>query len=294
MQITVMGHCLNALLPPDRHTVEDRVRAAADAGITHVEPFGGTWPAEADPRHTAEVVRREGDRRGVAFPAFGSNTRLGEPGERGPASLAALKREVDACQILGATVLTTAAIDAQPVAPDASVGFGLPFERAIGGVLEPLRELAEYAAERGVRIAVLNHCALVYLSWHQEWLIRLADHPAAGAAVDPGNYLYYGGEAPEEATRRLASHAALVRVGDWRPRTEAAVREEFARSGRLSLWESAPLGEGVVDHGRCLHLLRTAGYQGIVSLKSPGPPIPNAAAALRRAVERLRDWLEEA
>jgi sugar phosphate isomerase/epimerase len=134
----------------------------------------------------------------------------------------------------------------------------------------------------------------VYLSWHQEWLVRLADHPGAGAAVDPGNYLYYGGEAPEEATRRLAPHAALVRVGDWRPRTEAAVREEFARSGRLSLWESAPLGEGVVDHGRCLHLLRTAGYQGVVSLKSPGPPIPDAAAALRRAVERLRDWLEEA
>jgi sugar phosphate isomerase/epimerase len=306
MQIAVMGHCLNALLPSDQRSVEDRVRVAAETGITHVEPFGGTWPAEVDPRRTAEVVRQEGDRRGVAFPAFGSNTRLGEPGVGAglvPApragtslapTLAVLKREVDACQILGATVLTTAAIDAQPVTTDAAAGFGLPFERAIGGLLEPLRELAEYAAERGVRIAVLNHCALVYLSWHQEWLIRLADHPAAGAAVDPGNYLYYGGEDPLEATRRLASHAALVRIGDWRPRTEAAVREEFARSGRLSLWESAPLGEGVVDHGRCLHLLRTAGYQGVVSLKSPGPPIPDAHQALRRAVERLRDWREEA
>src|SRR5437016_12089544 len=79
MQIAVMGHCLNALLPPDQRTVEDRVRIAAEAGISHVEPFGGTWPADVDPRRTAERVRREGDRRGVSFPAFGSNTRLGEP-----------------------------------------------------------------------------------------------------------------------------------------------------------------------------------------------------------------------
>lgn len=305
MQIAVMGHCLNTLLPANERTLENRVRAAADAGIAHVEPFGGTWPVDVDPRQTAERVRREGERRGVSFPAFGSNTRLGDRGvgaglvpARGagtsPApTLAALKREVEACQILGATVLTTAAIDAQPVTPAAAAGFGLPFERAIGGLLEPLRELAEYAAERGVRIAVLNHCALVYLSWHQEWLIRLAGHPAAGAAVDPGNYLYYGCEAPEEATRRLAPHAAMLRIGDWRPRAEAAVREEFARSGRLSLWESAPLGEGVVDHLRCLQLLREADYKGMVSLKSPGPPIPDAAAALRRALDRLRSWVEE-
>ena len=289
MQITVMGHCLNALLPPDQRTIENRVRAAADAGIAQVEPFGGTWPADVDPRRTAERVRQEGERRGVSFPAFGSNTRLGPAGDGGRTALETLKREVEACQILGAAVLTTAAIDAPPV--DAATGQSVPFERAIGGLLEPLRELAEYAAERGVRMAVLNHCALVYLSWHQEWLIRLADHPAAGAAVDPGNYLYYGCEAPEEATRRLAPQAALMRIGDWRPRPEAAVREEFARSGRLSLWESAPLGEGVVDHVRCLQLLREAGYSGVVSLKSPGPPLPDADEALRQAWSRLGQWV---
>jgi sugar phosphate isomerase/epimerase len=292
MQIAVMGHCLNALLPAEVRTVENRVRVAAEAGITHVEPFGGTWPAEVDPRETAEVVRREGDRRDVSFPAFGSNTRLGVPGDGGRAVLETLKREVEACEILGARVLTIAAIDAQPV--DAATGLSLPFERAIGGLLGPLRELAEHAAGRGVRIAVLNHCALVYLSWHQEWLVKLADHPAARAAFDPGNYLYYGGESPVEATRRLAPDAALVRIGDWRPRPEEAVRADWVKTGRLSLWESVPLGDGAVDHRHCLRLLREAGYDGIVSLKSPGPPAPDAATALRQAVERLRVWVAEA
>src|SRR5207248_7895257 len=145
--ITVVGHCLNALLPAEERSIENRVRVAAEAGITQVEPFGGTWPADADPRKTAEAVRREGDRRGVSFPAFGSNTRLGGAGDGGRDTLETLKREVEACQILGAGVLTTAAIDAQPV--DAATGLGIPFERAIGRLLEPLRELAEHAAARG-------------------------------------------------------------------------------------------------------------------------------------------------
>jgi sugar phosphate isomerase/epimerase len=294
MQVAVMGHCLQALLPADQRTPENRVRAAAEAGIGGVEPFGGTWPADQDCRRTAEVVRREGERHGITFPAFGSNIRLGERGERGAATLAALKGELEACQILGARVLTCAAIDAQPVTPEAQPGLGLPFERAIPGLLDPLRELAAEAAARGVRIALLSHGALVYLSWHLEWLVRLSDDPAVGVAVDPGNALFYGGEEPEAATRRLAPSAALVRVGDWRPRPEDAVRRELAEHGRLSLWESAPLGEGVVDHARCLQLLRAAGYEGIVSLKSPGPPTPDAPTALRRALNQLRHWVEEA
>jgi sugar phosphate isomerase/epimerase len=200
---------------------------------------------------------------------------------------------VEACAILGASVLTCAAIDAQPVAPGAATGFGLPFERALPLLVEPLRELAADAAACSIRIGVLTHSALVYSSWHQEWIVRLTDHAAALATVDPGNYLFYGGEDPESATRRVAGCAALVRIGDVRPRPEEAVRADFASRGRLSPWESAPLGEGIVDHPACLRRLRAAGFDGIVSLKSPGPPLPDAATALRRALERLRQWVAE-
>lgn len=289
MQIAVMGHALNALLPEGERTIEGRVRAAAEMGIARVEPFGGTWPAGEDCRRTAERVRREGDQRGVSFPAFGSNLRLGDP-----AALGALKREVEACAILGASVLTCAAIDAQPVTPDAAPGYGLPFERCVALLVEPLREVATEAQARGIRVGVLPHGALVYSSWHQEWLLRLTEHAAVGATVDPGNYLYYGGEAPETAARRLAGHALLVRVGDWRPRPEAAVRADVAREGRLSPWESAPLGEGAVDHPACLRILRAGGFDGVVSLKAPGPPVPDAATALRRALQRLQEWIATA
>jgi sugar phosphate isomerase/epimerase len=293
MQVAVMGQCLHSLLPEGERTVEGRVRAAAAAGMNCVEPFGGVWPPEIDCRRVAETARREGDRHGVRFPVYGSNTRLGAFGERTSAALASLKQEVEACVILGATVLTCAAIDAQPVTPEAAAGLGLPFERAITGLLEPLRELADYASTHGVRIAVLTHGALVYLSWHQEWLVRLSGHPNVGAAVDPGNYLYYGSEDPVGATRRLAAPAAVVRIGDWRARPTDSVAEDLRRTGRLSLWESAPLGEGEVDHLACLRLLKAAGYDGVVSLKSPGPPVPDAATALKRALARLRSWVEE-
>jgi sugar phosphate isomerase/epimerase len=300
VQVAVMGHCLNALLPeaepigrppgplPAERTIEGRVRAAAEAGIAAVEPFGGVWPAAEECRRTAERVRAEGDRRGVRFPAYGSNLRLGDP-----AALPGLLREVEACAILGASVMTVPILDAQPVAPEAAPGLGLPFERAVAMLVPPLAELAAAARERGVRIGVLSHGALVFLSWHQEWLARLVDHPAVGVTTDPGNCLYYGGEEPEAAARRLAGRTCLVRAGDWRPRPEAAVREEFARSGRLAPWESVPLGDGDVDHRRCLAILRAAGFDGVVSLKSPGPPLPDARTALLRAVARLNEWIAE-
>lgn len=285
MQIAVMSHNLRALLPDGAGGLEEQVRAAAAAGIGAVEPFGGAWPAEEDCRRTAERVRAEGDRCGVTFPAYGSNRRLGDP-----AALPGLLREVEACALLGARVITVPVIDAQPVAAGAQPGMGLPFERAVGLLVPPLRELGAAAATCGVKVGVLTHGALVFLSWHQEWLTVLAAHPAIGVTTDMGNCLYYGGEAPEAAARRLAPRTLLARAGDWRPRPEAAVREEFERDGRLSAWESAPLGEGVVDHPGCLALLRDGGFDGVVSLKSPGPPLPDAATALRRAVERLEEW----
>jgi sugar phosphate isomerase/epimerase len=71
------------------------------------------------------------------------------------------------------------------------------------------------------------------------------------------------------------------------------VRDDFTRSGRLALWESALLGEGIVDHVQCFRLLKEAGFQGVVSLKSPGPPAPDARTTLLRALERLREWVKE-
>src|SRR5262249_38745090 len=107
------------------------------------------------------------------------------------------------------------------------------------------------------------------------------------------NFLHYGSEDWEAASRRLAPFAAMFRVGDVRARSPEVVRADFARDGRLSLWESVPLGEGVVDHLRCLRLLKEAGYDGVVSLKSPRPAVPDAATALRRALEQVRGWLKE-
>jgi hypothetical protein len=89
MQLAVMSHTLRALLPEGGGTPEAQVRAAAAAGITAIEPFGGAWPAGEECRQIAERVRQEGDRQGVSFPAYGSNLRLGDP-----EALSGLLREV--------------------------------------------------------------------------------------------------------------------------------------------------------------------------------------------------------
>ena len=79
-----------------------------------------------------------------------------------------------------------------------------------------------------------------------------------------------------------------MRLGDWRPRDAEAVADEFAAEGRLSPWEAAVFGEGEVDHGACLRLLREAGYDGWLSIKSAGSSPLGPEDALRRTLDKVR------
>ena len=287
-----MTYCLEGALPDGERGLDNVLRLAAREGMECVEFYAGQWEPDGDRRRAAEMLRNVADEAGVRMPAYGSGTRLGNLGPQRDTCLAELKTEVECCAILGGTVLTFPTVDAHPVPPnrpDATVG--VYFERLLPELVEQTQELADFAAQHGVTIAALNHCFVVYLSWHQRWLVELVGRDNFGAGVDPGNYLHYGHQNAVEACDDLASVAKMARAGDVARTPVAAVKTAFAETGAFQPWHAAPFGEGLIDQEACYRSLKASGFDGVVSLKTAGSSPDGPLAAVRTSWAALTTLL---
>jgi len=113
-----------------------------------------------------------------------------------------------------------------------------------------LRRVCEKAASRGLTIAIENDG-----SFRTETLLRLlelVDRPNLGASLAIGRFVAQG-EDPYRAIERLAPHAALVVLSD-------VVGAGVSARGTT-------LGEGRIDFGEILRLLRRAGYDGLAAVR---------------------------
>jgi sugar phosphate isomerase/epimerase len=286
IKVGAMSICLEPLLEGVEPTPARILHAAAKAGIAGVEFYETHWGADPRDADGAEALKALGADLGVEVFAVGSGTRLGYGDERSRGAMETLKNQIRAAAAVGAGVVTFPAIDSQPV-PEGRTALqgGLPFAQAVGPLVEQMQALAEFARDFAVRLALLNHCFFVGASWHQEWVVKLADRPEVGTCLDPGNYLYYECEDPVAATRRLAGTVCNVRLGDWVRRDERDVVAAFRSEGRLGIWAPAVFGTGEVDHGACLRILRESGYEGYLSLKSVGGDFRDSLEGVRALVE---------
>ena len=295
MQAAIMTYCLKNGLAEGQDDMASIVRLAGAEGFDLLEVNGGGWRPDQDLRAAAESLREVGNAEGVLFPVYGSGTRLGHPdaGKSG-AAMSHLKTEIEVCGILGAAVLTLPIIDAQPLPPDRpEADQGLHFERLLPFILDQAVELADFAAGHSVEIAVLNHCFVCYLSWHQKWIARLTDRANLGACVDPGNYLHYGREDPVSACRALQGCAKMARAGDMVGLAEEQTVASYRENGRLRFSETRVFGEGEMDQVACYRQLKEGGFEGVVSLKTAGPSDAGPLDAIRRSMTNLRKLLGE-
>jgi len=294
MKAAMMSYCMRSALPKDAQTMPDILKLAAQEGIRTIELYVGGWPEEGEVRKAVEELKPLADDLGIALPVMGSGTRLGCLGEEGQENMAQLKQEVEACALIGANVMTLPIEDGQPVPidqPNARVG--IRFERMLPELVAQLQELADYAKGYDVSLAVLNHCFLVYLGWHQKWLSVLSERDNVGACVDPGNYLHYGFQDPEPVCCELASVAKMVRAGNVEPVPEADVVAEFKSSGEFKPWRAASFNDGVIDQKACYQNLCDGGYGGYASLKTAGTSSDGPLAALRQSWRALNDMLDD-
>ena len=120
-------------------------------------------------------------------------------------------------------------------------------------VVERLGRLCDYAAERGVRVALQPHMdGALDTPDKVPGLVQALDRPNLGITLDVNDFTVQG-ISVEEVTGLLSPYMVLAQVKDER--------------GRLPNYEFAVPGDGTFDYVRYLRALQAAGYDGDVCVE---------------------------
>ena len=132
-----------------------------------------------------------------------------------------------------------------------------PHEPQLERLTGMFREAVKTAEEYGIRMAVENH-----IDFTADEMVRLldaVDSPYLGINFDTGNFVRLLDD-PVKGMEKLASRVYATHIKDLKPQKGVAADEWY-------FFSSAPVGDGLVDNQRLVHLLAVAGFDGILAVE---------------------------
>ncbi len=174
----------------------------------------------------------------VSIAAFGD---LVEPSHVEP-----MQRRIDFAVQLGAGVVL------------ADAGGDLDMDRSLWNqTITRSRFLGDYAAERGVRLALEIHAGLSRNGAVARRFLDAVDHPAIGVNYDTGNLIYVNDDLdPAEDIKEIADRVFQVHLKDT--------------TGGKGEWQFCALGDGRVNFPGFLEVLQARDFRGPYLLEIEG------------------------
>jgi L-ribulose-5-phosphate 3-epimerase len=116
-----------------------------------------------------------------------------------------------------------------------------------------INEIAEYAADAGVTVALETHGELLSSGEASAEIIEKIDSPWIRINYDTGNVIFYGGVRPEEDIVHAVPYISHVHLKDKR--------------GGVKVWDFPPIGKGDVNFPSVFKTLSERGYKGPISVE---------------------------
>ncbi|NLT42978.1 MAG: sugar phosphate isomerase/epimerase [Anaerolineae bacterium] len=188
----------------------------------------------------------------------------------------------------GADVRTTEGLEALKRRIDIAAQMGARWFTGSTGQADDKRELyegtleiADYAQSKGILICLETHPPLITNADVALATLKDLQHPNIKVNWDTGNVYYYNeGLDGEEQLQKIAPHIGHVHFKD-------------SRKG-FKEWYFPALGKGTIDLGRCLAIMREAGFNGPFSIEIEGiagegeQTLEQRQENVRLSVEHLR------
>jgi sugar phosphate isomerase/epimerase len=166
-------------------------------------------------------------------------------------------------------------------------------------VVDCIRELLDFAAERGVVLAIENHYKDNYWQ-HPEFaqksevfleIVSRIDSPWFGVQFDPSNTIL-AGEDPLTLLERIKQRVVTMHASDrflLPGHTVEELRRVEDSVGYASILSHGVVGKGMNDYPRIFAILREVGYDGWISIEDG----LNGLAEIRASAEFLRGMMRD-
>ncbi|MEW6047399.1 MAG: sugar phosphate isomerase/epimerase family protein [Bacillota bacterium] len=274
MQVAVSMWSLHREAQAGRIDTAGFVGWAADEGFAGVELLNLFW---RDPGREVPEVRRLCEGLGVHVAAYDATNDFGilEPKAR-RAQLEQVRRDIDTAVSLGAPVLRVFA---------GGEHAKVRYEDVKRTIEESLAEVAAYAAQAGVVLALENHPGPAGRIRNMLDAIRFVNLAHMRVNLDPANFLLCD-EDPREAAAQLADVVAHVHVKDLAslPGSAGATEEgTLLRSLAGRAYKGVVVGGGDVPWASVLGSLHARSYRGWLSIEYEGEGDARAGVIESRA-----------
>lgn len=237
----------------------------------------------------AEDIKAEADKCGLAVSslAIGADFINGSSGDT-MKEIERVKSYVDLAAAMGAPRMRHDVTQGYP----ANSGKYHSYESLIPTLAKAIREVADYAASKGVITMTENHGFFSQDSERVEKLYTAVDHPNFALLCDMGNFMC-ADEDPSLAVARVAPYTKYVHAKDfvWKSFYDANPGEGAFQTRAGNYLRGTIIGHGNVPVKQCLHTLKAAGYDDTIAIEFEGMEDP--MDALRIGLANLKRYWSE-
>jgi len=263
------------------------IKATAEVGFEGIEFSGLNAPeGTADLKAFAVRIKDACAQAGLPIMSYTIGADLLNAQGGWEAEVERLKGEVQIASVLGAPRMRH----------DATRGVGADrlhmtdFVEALPTLQKGCRAVTEYAADMGVKTMVENHGHFVQDSERCRALMLAVSHTNFGALVDIGNFICADDD-PVRATKLMAPYAFHVHAKDFHRKlgTDPDPGQGWGRSRGGNRHRGSIIGHGNVDVPGCIEALKSAGYDGFLSIEFEG--MEDNRMALEIGLANLKQYI---
>jgi sugar phosphate isomerase/epimerase len=260
----------------------DKAKEMGFDGIEFIDLINEAYGVTGDALEVAREVRAHCESIGLEIVAYTIGSDFFREDVRG--EIERVKRCVDVCEALGAKVMRHDTVwNLRP-------SHLYTYRDAIEEIVPYIREITEYAEQKGIRTCSENHGFIFQHPQRMEELIRAVNRENYGWLCDMGNFLCVDAD-PAEAVVAAAPHAFHVHAKDFlfKAGTEDKPFGFSITTEGGNYIRGTVLGHGVVPIKQCVGILKRSGYDKWISLEFEGsedvlPAIENGLKFLRHVV----------
>lgn len=290
IQLAVSTYSLSKWQKQRNKTLIQSLNWMAENDIAAVEFSGIDETRSERLTRRAGQLRKHCEKLGLAICGYCIGAELLQSPKKQREQVELLKRHVDVAATLGVRSMRH---DVTRGNFDAMKGYKGPktLNAVLKIVVPAIREVADYAAERGVITTLENHGFYMQAPNRVEKLLQKVDHENYALTLDMGNFLCANAD-PVEAVKQMLPYAVHVHVKDFhiKPKTQAPETGWIKTPTPIAIRGSI-VGHGNIDIPAQLQLLKRAKYQGYLSLEFEG--LEDPPFAVLEGLNYLRNELAQ-